>query len=290
MSIPPAPPAPPTLPAPPVPPAGALGPARVRPSKVWVWIGALLMVAGVVTFVVMAVIAVRQMSDDVDNKFARFVAPSQTTVSISEPGDYVIYYESLSEIDGREYSTVDGAEFAAEVRGPDGRVLNLRTYTSEISFSTSGRTGEARYRFNAATAGRYVVVIADATIDEPFVVSIGAPVLARLVRLMLLGALIGGLVFLGGLIMLIVTLVKRRRARRALTAGPVMAQWPSGPSAPIPSSQAGPPAGGWSAPAPGSGVTNPNPWTPVPPPPPTSPGNPPPPGSEHVPPPPPSAF
>ncbi|MGE0880129.1 MAG: hypothetical protein AB7L13_17340 [Acidimicrobiia bacterium] len=252
---------------------------KIRPSKAWIWIGAVLMAIGAIAGIAIAGIGAKQMSDDIDTKFARFVAPGSADISISKAGDYVIYYEFRSDVDGTRYETSETPpNFTATVRAPDGRSLELRPYTHDITFSVNDRAGIAREKFRADAAGRYNVAINATGATAPFVVAVGAPVVPRLWRLIAVAALVGGLCFVTGLVVLIVTIVKRRKARRRpLPPGPVIASgWPvsppaspwaapvAGTAAPLPAPTPGP----WDTSAPGGAPTSPPPGGTQPPPPP----------------------
>jgi hypothetical protein len=259
-------------------------PNKIKPGKGWYWFGALAIVAGGVGAIALFIAGVVSTSRTVDD-FARFVAPAEDIpLNFLRDGEYTIYCESESTVDGRPISVdprVCGTVDLALV-GPEGGEVVIRSDNTSFSFSTSGRVGESIAKVRIPSSGTYLM---SADSAEPVAIAVGRGQLGRL-ALFIGGGIAAGLAGLAiGLTVIIVTAVKRgrrKRERRAATAVP--AGYPPSPYAPSepspyappepspyapPPGATPPPAGGGSPPPPppkpGSGGGG---WAPPPPPPP----------------------
>ena len=114
-----APPAPTSAPA--IPPLRA----KVRPSAAWYWIGGVLIALGVIGFFVVLSIWFLRASDAVD-KFARVIVPpegAQADLQFKKPGEYTLYYEYRSEVDGQRVNNSDHdppPQLAVTITDPNG--------------------------------------------------------------------------------------------------------------------------------------------------------------------------
>ena len=117
------------------------------------------------------------------HSYDRTAVPGQVTVSVTDPGDMVVYYESPADQARYADPTATGrpaipynpaTEATTEVRyaaatptwqqlgltvtGPDGAALPVRTYRSSARYDvTPGQVGRAVAKFHATTVGQYRV-------------------------------------------------------------------------------------------------------------------------------------
>ncbi|MGD9793691.1 MAG: hypothetical protein AB7V43_09440 [Acidimicrobiia bacterium] len=225
-------------------------PPKLKPSKSGIWIGVLLMAAGIISGIAIIVVSLVRVSDRVD-KFPRVAVGSSYEMNFSESGDYVVYLE----YDGDdEPATPEGLYVCAVKTGGSGECkddpdkLPVRSYTNDLSFSFNGTQGKAVFKFEIPDAGKYVFA-SEASENSPRLM-VGPSVLNALVGPILLSFAIGGLLFLIGLVLFIVTLVRRKRARRAFGSMPPSSTWsPGAPPMPV-GAPAPPSAGGWTPPPP----------------------------------------
>lgn len=184
------------------PPPGAPGTkvatADIRPKARWFWIGGAIMLLGVVASIVFGVLGFVGIANTVDD-FAR-VSEGSDTVRIDSTGEYVIYSEN-----GSFFASVD-------VVSPDGDPVETDRYLTELTYEYNGRTGRAVSTFEATDTGRYTI-----TTDSD--VAIGKSVAGDLIRAILIPFLIAGLGFLLGLIVIIVTAVRRSGSKKRLATG-----------------------------------------------------------------------
>jgi hypothetical protein len=86
----------------------------------------------------------------------RVVVPGTTVLVLDKPGDYTIYHEKKSTVDGRYYAsdTVNGLSLAltADSSGAAVKLIEPRT---ETSYTIGNRSGTSIYGFTVDRAGRY---------------------------------------------------------------------------------------------------------------------------------------
>ena len=130
-----------------------------------------------------------ELSDAFLKAIDRTAIPGAITVSVTDPGTMVVYYESPAELarygdpiaTGRPATRWNPAtdatievsyanttptwqQLGLQVTGPDGAVVPVRSYRSTARYDVDpGRLGRAVARFDATTAGPYRVSAARAT-------------------------------------------------------------------------------------------------------------------------------
>lgn len=175
------------------------------------WLGALLIVTGVVGALAFGVLSFAAMERQVD-AFQRVPVPGQGTVRLDDR-KYVVYVEAA---DGDERL---GA-FELFVLDPrTNQPLPVGDYSSKVTYTVGGHAGRARATVTPPSPGRYDVRVAAAG-DPASAVAFGPSIGGRIVTMVVGTLLIGGLLGGGGLALLITTAVRRSTAkRRAAPAG-----------------------------------------------------------------------
>jgi hypothetical protein len=189
------------------------------PSIAGYVLAVLLAVAGIAAGIALIVSGVRSYIDKVEG-FERFAVPGSEEVTLEEEGGYSIYYErpGLDEQDSLPSTTVS-------VTAPDGSVVPLDRYDTDVSYSVSGHDGRGVFTFRADEPGTYRVR-ADGSDGE---VAVGRGIGARFAGAVVAG--VGTLLLapvLGALLAL-VTFLRRSKAKRAAAAAtwqqPQQPQW-----------------------------------------------------------------
>lgn len=190
----------------------------IRPKRVWYWVGSAMMI---VPIALMIVFFGSIMFFAFNQKTEMFVAPGEVAVQVDEPGAYIVWT--------RAQGTVDGAYYSAPERLPEGlRVSVFDETDSPVALGTSLGSGAGSSQsgqrqitsFDAATPGRYRVVIEGdfqqrvCGVQRSLFRSAGS-VIGVFGSLLILQCATP-LLFLGGLAIVIVTLVRRISAKRAL--------------------------------------------------------------------------
>jgi hypothetical protein len=249
------------------------GPSSIRPSRLWYWVAAGLLIAALAC-ISFAVAGFVSLSHQI-NAFQRVRVPGQADVNFASPGGYLIYFEGPGFNTASRTGTVH-----VLLQGTNGLPVPVSRLEGRAeTYSVTGHSGVAVASFTIARPGMYVLsaglptspVPVDIAVGRGIGAGIGATVVLILVAVFALGP---AAVAVGA-----VTAVRRHRSRRALLAGGPPG-WhgmpPAGPYPP-PAGPYPPPAGPYPPPAqPGQFL----PPSAFPPSPPAAPPPPPPPPAE----------
>jgi hypothetical protein len=222
------------------------GPSSIRPSRLWYWVAAGLIIAALAC-VSLAVAGFVSLSHQIKG-FQRVPVPGQAHVSFASPGGYLIYFEGPGFNATNRTGTV-----RVLLQDSDGLPVPISRLRGRAeTYSISGHSGVAVASLTIARPGTYVLSAGlpsspapvDIAIGRGIGAGIGATVVLILVAVFALGP---AAVVVGA-----VTAVRRHRSRRALLAGGPPG-WPGMPSAgPYSPPPAGPyspaPAGPYSPP------------------------------------------
>ena len=220
--------------------------AETGPGKAGYIIGTILIMVGVVGGIAWLVIGITGIEDTVDD-MEREPVDQVGTIDLDEGGQ-VIYGESAG---GDAVSAVLGT-VRIRPEGEEGGELNVSTYEGELTYDFGNRPMRAQYTVDIPEDGTYEIRAAGIP-GGATTVTVGPSIAGDLVGAILGGFIIGGLGVLIGVILLIVTGVRRRRFRQR--------SWQGGWSAPgswNPQANAGyggtpQQPGGWNPPPPPTG-------------------------------------
>ena len=230
-----------SFPPPSVPQESPATPTKIKPGKGWYWLGALLLAGGLLGGLALAVAGFLNLKNTVED-FGRFKVTNgqgSATVSFEKPGTYTIYYESHSKV--CQDLTQSGSGCTTEtVRGPksppaglsitiskDGQDLNVSGAKNSFDYTLGDFTGKAVGTVKVDEPGAYSMVVQTRR-EGDFAIALGKDVVSTIVP-WLIGALaLAALGVILGLLVLILTGVKRgRRKREAAMAAAT--QYPSSP-------------------------------------------------------------
>ena len=276
----------------------AITPPAVKPEKIWYWLGALSILAGLVVGGILIANSISTLSKTVDS-FGRVRVPGGESCKLvfDKPGRYTIYYEFQTKIPQRDDACNDtgGTELiTASTSSPLGLDVTLKSVdkpesaplktvpstSGDVSISLNGHSGKAIREVQIDSPGDYVIEVSGGSAgrtQEPYVLAVGRGAITSVASRIVSALAIAGLGGLLGLILLIVTGSKRRKHRQLL-ATQILTGYPGAPTSPYGSPPQAPWAGTPVPPAPWSGTDQG--YTPPSPPPPG-------PGSTPPPPPPP---
>jgi hypothetical protein len=273
----------------------------VKPSKAWIWLGALVLLAGLVSAATVAIGSTMALSKTVDG-FARIRVPEDVNCRLifTKPGTYTVYYEFQGDVVRRNdtceesggvtaISAPKTAPFGLDVSLIDdqGKEIASTRNTNDTSISLNGHAGVAVRQIVVPAAGDYSVKVNKEILARPgsnnFVLAFGRGATTKIVPYIGLAVLLAVLGLGLGLPMMLVTRSKRKKAGLRLAtdaAMPVPGAW--GPTTAAPAST-------WTPSVPPPPTLQPSAWapaaptTPTAPPAPSSPAG----GSPWAPPPPP---
>ncbi|QXC62496.1 hypothetical protein KSP35_06760 [Aquihabitans sp. G128] len=258
----------------------ATNPSRRKPGKVGFWIGGLLVVLAIVVGVGGVALGIKHVSDTVDG-LQRASVRNGGSLQL-EPGTYDVFLEYPG-INDSSFPSAYGLG-ALRITTSEGRPVEITPPTSSLTYEFGDHEGKKVGRLRIEQAGRYVVEANQQSFgSEEVAIGDGDPTDGfAIVGLGILGGLI---LFVVGVVLLIVSGVRRSRSKRPPTLGypPAPGGWgaPQGtwgtPAPPAWGAPGAPGAApGWTpAPAPGSWTPTPQPGAPTAPggwaPPPTAP-------------------
>ncbi len=185
-------------------------PQKIGPSR-WFHLLALAMIA-TAAFCGYKILAVAL--NDMQSGLTRAIFPGEIVVPIAAPGNYVIYYESPSEIDGRVFDTgnrVPGMQFTV-INNETEDKLPVDPPSFSETYEMNGRRGRSVLEFRVFKPGSYTIVgrYNDDQSDQQAVFAVGNVHIARLALLIIAG--IFSILILGGGALLIIVLVEARRS------------------------------------------------------------------------------
>ena len=222
------------------------------PSKKGYWLGAAIIVLAGLGAIVWFGLGFSRFSDRIDG-FQRVPTNSQGEVTFDDTGGYVIYFEGPGASEG-EIPT--GQAQLTPIEGGD--PVALDDYESDFTYDLNGHEGVAVLTLDIARPGTYLL---ESESEGEGELAVGRSVAGTLVTSVVGGLALGGLGLVAGVVVLIVTAVRRRGAR------PKNAPW----IPPPPGSQPQPPPPYGSPPPPPPPPPPPYGSTPPPPPPPPPP-------------------
>ena len=229
------------------------------PSAAGYVFGSILIAIGIVGGIAWGVVNGVAFFDDIDD-FERAPVGDVETMDL-EAGDMVVYGEKS----GGDGITATLGQTRIRPAGGEGDELTLDDYEAEFTYDNGTRTGRAEFTVEIPEDGEYEIVSEPIT-GGATTVAVGPSVAGKLVTAIVGALVIGALGVIAGVILLIVTGIRRRKFRQR--------RWMDG-------AQGGGTAGTWNPPpAPGYGAPpQPAPGSWNPPPPPGGTGYPPPPGN-----------
>ncbi len=211
------------------------------PSKKGYWVGGAIIVLAGIGAIVWFAVGLMSFSDKIED-FQRVPVNGEGEVTLDEAGGYVIYYEGPGASDG---DTPSGQAELTPASG--GESVALDDYDESLTYDIGDHSGVAVLTADIERPGSYVLASESEGSGE---LAIGRSVAGTLVVTVVGAMALGGLGLVAGVVILIVTAVRRKGGR------PRNAPWippPPGSTTPPPPP---PPSPGY------SGSTPPPPWPP----------------------------
>jgi hypothetical protein len=151
------------------------------------------------------------------NALTRVVVPGDDVLTLDEPGNYTIYHEPESVVDGQLYSAENITGLRVTVMGGDGKPVAVTAPAISSSYTIGGHSGKAVWGFQIATPGSYhLSALYPAGRTGPqTVLAIGRDVLWGIFRSIFgaIGSVMAG--FAAALALVLTTYFRRQRIQRA---------------------------------------------------------------------------
>lgn len=188
-------------------------------------LGAVCIVGGLVAAVLLWNSASQRQTSAIEN-FARAPIGCDTTLDFIEPGEYLLFVETVGNLDGvRGDCNVEGAFDGADgddpdveitLVDPDNNEVDLNRSFGEVTYDAAGYRGEARFSIDIEETDDHVLR-AESDVDEVFVVAVGRDPSAGVAGLRI-GAIAAGLI--GLLVGLVLVLLGSRKSSTTVPATP----------------------------------------------------------------------
>jgi hypothetical protein len=181
---------------------------KVRPGRVW-YLAALALFLGGLAWAALGLVSVDHKVD----AFPRVPLPAGGAVTLNHSGEYVIYYEASGAASG----LIPSFNVRILPAAPPAQVGSLKSYSGSVTYTFGSHQGRAVLNFQAAHAGRFLVEPTGApSVAGGSDLAFGSSIVGSLVAVALPAF---GLILLGvaaAVILLIVRIVRVRRARAAM--------------------------------------------------------------------------
>jgi hypothetical protein len=138
------------------PPQPYYGPPPAGPSRAWYGLAIIIFLTGLSLFIMFLLKGILGMTGDM----IQVVVPGSRVMELNEPGDYTIFHEYRSVVDGKVYAS--GAQLAnMEIRVIDrasGADLPLSPVMGSSNYSMGGRQGYGVFNFQVSSPGEYEII------------------------------------------------------------------------------------------------------------------------------------
>ena len=179
-----------------------------RPSRIWYALAGLLVLLGIALFSQFLVSRLQ----DLGGELRQVVVPGAANLTLGEAGEYTIFHERRSVVDGQYYASSDISGLRVSVTGLGGAAIPLDRPAMSSRFTIGGREAFSIFTFRIDQPGTYSLTAAypDGRAEPKAVLSVGHDFMAGLLTTIFGAIAIGFATFGLGIVIFVVTLVKRR--------------------------------------------------------------------------------
>ncbi|MCU1346087.1 MAG: hypothetical protein JWL70_2353 [Acidimicrobiia bacterium] len=184
---------------------------KLRPSKLWVVVGSVLLAVGVIVGIVIIAVGVVRALESVTNCDNCVIArPGSYEVAPTRTQRYFLYVQGVST---RSAAQAEFDRLDVSLTDANGAPVSIAPYDSSFTLSTNNVKLVAVAQFHVrANVIYHLKVVSNG--GSPVELRVGTVALRDLVRPIVVGVVVGGSLVLIGALTLIITLVRRSRARK----------------------------------------------------------------------------
>lgn len=197
-------------------------PQTIMPSRWYYLVPPLIIALGVALFFVITIKGV----SGIPSRLTQMEAPGAVEMTFKEPGEYTIFYEHKSALNGRVYDTGETLSglWLNVVEKETGQPVQLSQPSMSTTYTVGNREGVSVLSFNVERPGSYEVSAAyrdgrDEQGQPQVVLAVGHGVATTITRTVFgaLGSMLGSIIV--ALVFALVIFIKRRRAKKVLAWG-----------------------------------------------------------------------
>jgi hypothetical protein len=189
---------------------------KITPGRWLYGLAAIIGIAGIVGFCLLLFSSINGMT----KSLTQVIVPGQGSVDIKKTGTYTIFYEYQSVIRNKVYATDEGLSGleCSLMYQESGTMIPLTPVTTSSTYSAGGRSGRALFTFTADRVGTYVVSAAYApgTSGPDVVLAVGPDITMKLIGTVFGAIAIMFVSIILAIIIVIMTFLKRRKARQEI--------------------------------------------------------------------------
>ena len=184
----------------------------IKPSKLFYGIAGGIFVIGIVLFVI---VLVKGITSSVDRLNMRVLVPGTENLELDEKGNYTIYFEYRSVVDGKVVETRDINGLKCSLMNTDtAEYIELESTSSSSNYSVGGRKGYSVFEFSIDQPGEYELkAVYDTGKGEEAVLVIGKGFGSTLIKSILLCFVVLFVTLGTSISIFCFTLIKRRKAK-----------------------------------------------------------------------------
>lgn len=126
---------------------------KIKPSILYFFVAGIIFISGVIVFILLLVNGLKTITSGGE----QVLAPGTSTISLNETGNYTIFYEYESVLNGEVYSTSKSLNkfFCKVNKKSDGSDIALNNSTMKTTYTLGSRSGVSIFNFQVNEVGEY---------------------------------------------------------------------------------------------------------------------------------------
>ncbi len=187
---------------------------QVKPGLWWLLLAAVLMVGG--TAIGFGIL-IDRIRSEMGSQELRFLAPATVSVTVEEPGTYVLWHDHRATFESRIYHNRASLPGGTRIELSHNGVLvtPARSWNANVQIGDHEKSEVARYRLEYP--GKYDLTVSG--FSDERVMSLSQPDVQGWVRAIVLFLFFNALAWIAGPAIFIVVFVLRSQNRRRMTTG-----------------------------------------------------------------------
>ncbi len=198
----------------------------IRPGRIWYALAAIVLAGGIAVFVILLVSFITDLTG-MARSMTRVVAPGTFDITLDQPGNYTLFDEYQSVVDGQVYHNPGGLGglTCTLTDKATGRKIPLIAASTTATYTTGAYAGRSVFDFTIPSPGVY-------TLTAQYARGAGGSQAVLSIDHGFLGGIVGSIIKMFGaigvltvsivlsILIFVLTIVRRNRASRRLQENP----------------------------------------------------------------------